>query len=163
MFTRGRPRALSRARGRRIGEGRAGWPIGGESPSFWFGILHPMPGKTSTDIPEPDPSVSAPSIPKKIQSAYLTALRGGALPGEGDDMDGTALADASAFVAGVALDRPPGQPVLALEPMAADGTDRRMRLPIVNDDMPFLVDSTSQVAAAQGLAHRESTRLNSSH
>src|SRR3546814_5163686 len=82
MFTRGRPRALSRARGRRIGEGRAGWPIGGESPSFWFGILHPMPDKTSTDIPEPDPSVSAPSIPKKIQSAYLTALRGSALPGE---------------------------------------------------------------------------------
>ncbi|MBB5705169.1 NAD-glutamate dehydrogenase [Sphingopyxis panaciterrulae] len=114
-----------------------------------------MPDKTSTDIPEPDPSVSAPSIPKKIQSAYLTALRGSALPGEGDDMDGTALADASAFVAGVALDRPPGQPVLALEPMAADGTDRRMRLAIVNDDMPFLVDSTSQVAAAQGLVvHR---------
>src|SRR3546814_5056488 len=70
-------------------------------------------------------------------------------------MDGTALADASAFVAGVALDRPPGQPVLALEPMAADGTDRRMRLAIVNDDMPFLVDSTSPVAAAQGLVvHR---------
>src|SRR3546814_10218597 len=65
-------------------------------------LLHPMPDKTSTDIPEPDPSVSAPSIPKKIQSAYLTALRGSALPGEGDDMDGTALADASAFVAGVA-------------------------------------------------------------
>src|SRR3546814_18290779 len=39
--------------------------------------------------------------------------------------------------------------------MAADGTDRRMRLAIVNDDMPFLVDSTSQVAAAQGLVvHR---------
>src|SRR3546814_20473212 len=47
-------------------------------------LLHPMPDKTSTDIPEPDPSVSAPSIPKKIQSAYLTALLGSALPGEGD-------------------------------------------------------------------------------
>src|SRR3546814_20972582 len=70
-------------------------------------------------------------------------------------MDGTALADASAFVAGVALDRPPGQPVLALEPMAADGPDRRMRPAIVNDDMPFLDDSTSQVAAATGLVlHR---------
>src|SRR3546814_3626258 len=104
-------------------------------------------------------------------------------------MDGTALADASAFVAGVALDRPPGQPVLALEPLAADGTDRRMRLAIINDDMPFLVDSTSQVATAQGLVvhrilhpvvsvkrdakghltearapeDRKSTRLNSSH
>jgi glutamate dehydrogenase len=46
-------------------------------------------------------------------------------------------------------------PSLLLEPMAADGTDRRMRLVIINDDMPFLVDSTSQAVAAQGLAvHR---------
>src|SRR3546814_21055101 len=110
-----------------------------------------MPDKTSTASPDPDPAVSTPSIPKKTQAADRTALRGSALPGEGDDMDGTALADASAFVAGVALDRPPGQPVLALEPMAADGTDRRMRPAIVNADLPFLVDSTSQVPAAPGL------------
>src|SRR3546814_12391810 len=110
-----------------------------------------MPDKTSTASPDPDPAVSTPSIPKKTQAADRTALRGSALPGEGDDMDGTALADASAFVAGVALDRPPGQPVLALEPMAADGTDRRMRLAIAHADMPFLVASPSQVAACQGL------------
>jgi len=108
------------------------------------------------EIPESDaPTVSAPALPKKIQSAFLTALRGSALPGEGDDMDEAALAEASAFVARTALDRPADTPVLALEPLAADGTDRRMRLAIVNDDMPFLVDSTSQVAAAQGLVvHR---------
>src|SRR3546814_12765695 len=39
--------------------------------------------------------------------------------------------------------------------MAVDGTDRRMRLVVVNDDMPFLVDSTSQIVSSQGLAiHR---------
>ncbi|WOF43835.1 NAD-glutamate dehydrogenase [Sphingopyxis indica] len=110
-----------------------------------------MPENSESDAP----TVSAPALPKKIQSAFLTALRGSALPGEGDDMDEAALAEASAFVARTALDRPKGTPVLALEPLAADGTDRRMRLAIVNDDMPFLVDSTSQVAAAQGLVvHR---------
>ena len=110
-----------------------------------------MPETSESDAP----TVSAPALPKKIQSAFLSALRGSALPGEGDDMDDAALADASAFVARTALDRPEGTPALALEPIAADGTDRRMRLAIVNDDMPFLVDSTSQVAAAQGLVvHR---------
>lgn len=114
-------------------------------------MLHPMPNRSDSDAS----AASVPAVPKKIQSAYLAALRGSALPGEGDDMDEAALAEASKFIAAAALDRPPGTPVLALEPMAADGTDRRMRLAIVNDDMPFLVDSTSQVAAAQGLVvHR---------
>jgi glutamate dehydrogenase len=110
-----------------------------------------MPNRPDSDAP----AASVPAVPKKIQTAYLAALRGSALPGEGDDMDEAALAEASKFIAAAALDRPPGTPVLALEPAAADGTDRRMRRAIVNDDMPFLVDSTSQVAAAQGLVvHR---------
>src|SRR3546814_19862732 len=70
-------------------------------------------------------------------------------------MDKAALTDASQFAARAALDRIAETPSLLLEPIAADGTDRRMRLAIINDDMPFLVDSTSQAVAAQGLAvHR---------
>ncbi|RYD42545.1 MAG: glutamate dehydrogenase, partial [Sphingomonadales bacterium] len=107
-----------------------------------------------SDTPETDTTATA-KIPPKIASAYLAALRGSALPGEGDDMDKTALADAGQFAARAALDRTPETPSLLLEPIAADGTDRRMRLVIINDDMPFLVDSTSQAVAAQGLAvHR---------
>ena len=108
-----------------------------------------------SDTPETDTTTSTAKIPSKIAAAYLAALRGSALPGEGDDMDKAALADASQFAARAALDRAEATPSLLLEPMAADGTDRRMRLVIINDDMPFLVDSTSQAVAAQGLAvHR---------
>ncbi|MGN7930217.1 NAD-glutamate dehydrogenase [Sphingopyxis sp. 22461] len=107
-----------------------------------------------SDTPETDTTTTA-KIPSKIAAAYLAALRGSALPGEGDDMDKAALADASQFAARAALDRAEATPSLLLEPIAADGTDRRMRLVIINDDMPFLVDSTSQAVAAQGLAvHR---------
>src|SRR3546814_13323145 len=70
-------------------------------------------------------------------------------------MDKAALTDASQFAARAALDRIAETPSLLLEPIAADGTDRRMRLAIINDDLPFLVDPTSQSVAAQGLAvHR---------
>jgi glutamate dehydrogenase len=118
-------------------------------------MLHLMP-QNSSDTPETDtPTATTAKIPAKIAAAYLAALRGSALPGEGDDMDKAALAEASQFVGRASLDRNPEIPSLLLEPMAADGTDRRMRLVIVNDDMPFLVDSTSQVVTAQGLAvHR---------
>ncbi|WP_447929261.1 NAD-glutamate dehydrogenase [Sphingopyxis fribergensis] len=108
-----------------------------------------------SDTPETDTTTSTAKIPSKIAAAYLAALRGSALPGEGDDMDKAALADAAQFAARAALDRAEDTPSLLLEPIAADGTDRRMRLAIINDDMPFLVDSTSQAVAAQGLAvHR---------
>ncbi len=109
-----------------------------------------------SDTPETDtPTPSTVKIPPKVAAAYLAALAGSALPGEGDDMDKAALTDASQFAARAALDRAAETPSLLLEPIAADGTDRRMRLAIINDDMPFLVDSTSQAVAAQGLAvHR---------
>ncbi|HET6525248.1 NAD-glutamate dehydrogenase [Sphingopyxis sp.] len=109
-----------------------------------------------SDTPETDtPTPSTVKIPPKVAAAYLAALAGSALPGEGDDMDKAALTDASQFAARAALDRTAETPSLLLEPIAADGTDRRMRLAIINDDMPFLVDSTSQAVAAQGLAvHR---------
>ncbi|MDZ3830545.1 MAG: NAD-glutamate dehydrogenase [Sphingopyxis sp.] len=85
----------------------------------------------------------------------MAAFRGSALPGEGDDMDKAALTEAGTFAARASLSRKTGKPSLLLEPLAADGTDRRMRLAVVNDDMPFLVDSVSQVAGAQGLViHR---------
>ena len=107
-------------------------------------------------MPETDtPTATTAKVPAKIAAAYLAALHGSTLPGEGDDMDKAALADASQFAGRASLDRTADTPSLLLEPMAADGTDRRMRLVIVNDDMPFLVDSTSQMVAAQGLAvHR---------
>ncbi|WP_432769115.1 MAG: NAD-glutamate dehydrogenase [Sphingopyxis sp.] len=112
-----------------------------------------MPSKTIvTDDAE---TASAPQAPAKIAKAYQAALQGSALPGEGDDLDKAALAAAGEFAARASLVRDEATPSLLLEPMAADGTDRRMRLVVVNDDMPFLVDSVSQIVGAQGLViHR---------
>ncbi len=62
------------------------------------------------------------------------------------------MAAAAAFVAGVAQQRAPGEPSIALEPMSGDDTHRRMRLAIVNDDMPFLVDSIAAMVGADGIA-----------
>jgi len=112
-----------------------------------------MPSK-QTETVDAETS-SAPQAPVKIAKAYQAALQGSALPGEGDDLDGKALAAAGDFAARASLDRAEGKPSLLLEPMAVDGIDRRMRLVAVNDDMPFLVDSVSQIVGAQGLAiHR---------
>ena len=108
-----------------------------------------------TDTAAIEPAAPTASVPAKFAKAYQAALQDSALPGEGEDLDDAALAAAGIFAARASLTRRPGAPSLLLEPIAADGTDRRMRLAVVNDDMPFLVDSTSQVASAQGLAvHR---------
>ena len=79
------------------------------------------------------------------------ALIAGALPGESDGLDATALAEAGAFVAGVAARRTAGEPAIALESIGGDDPLRRMRLAIVNDDMPFLVDSVAATLAARDL------------
>src|SRR3546814_11309388 len=64
-------------------------------PPLWFGMLHFMSQKLS-DTPETDtPTPSTVKIPPKVAAAYLAALAGSALPGEGDDMDKAALTDAS--------------------------------------------------------------------
>ncbi|MBY4635528.1 NAD-glutamate dehydrogenase [Sphingopyxis sp. XHP0097] len=111
--------------------------------------------QNESDTAEVEASAPATDVPAKIAKAFEAALKGSALPGEGDDLGKTALAEAGVFVARASLARAKGQPSLLLEPIEAEGTDRRMRLAVVNDDMPFLVDSTSQIAGAQGLVvHR---------
>ena len=113
-----------------------------------------MPQNIS-DAADVETSTPAAAVPAKFAKAFQAALKDSALPGEGDGLDARALAEAGAFAARAALVRAPGTPSLLLEALSADGTDRRMRLAVVNDDMPFLVDSTSQIAGAQGLAvHR---------
>src|SRR3546814_8148995 len=108
--------------------------------------------QNQSDTPETDtPPPPTVKIPPKVAAAYLAALAGSALTGEGDDMDKAALTDASQFAARAALDRIAETPSLLLETIAADGTDRQNRLAIIKDNMPFLVHSTSQAVAAQGL------------
>lgn len=78
------------------------------------------------------------------------ALLSRALPGELDGFDAEACSAAAAFIARAADCRRPGEPVIELESIA--GPHRFMRLAIVNDDMPFLVDSVAATVSAHNLA-----------
>jgi glutamate dehydrogenase len=85
---------------------------------------------------------------KSLSDALDVRLIEGALPGEIEGLGKAERADAARFVAEIAAIRPPGKPALDLEMIETEGRDRRMRLAVVNDDMPFLVDSIAATIAA---------------
>ncbi|KKC27525.1 glutamate dehydrogenase [Sphingomonas sp. SRS2] len=86
---------------------------------------------------------------------FATALTSGALPGEAEDLSGERLEQAAAFLAHTARRRQPGAPAIAIQSIAGNSGGRRlMRIAVVNDDMPFLVDSVSAMLAAQGIEVR---------
>ncbi|BAV66063.1 NAD-glutamate dehydrogenase [Sphingobium cloacae] len=90
-----------------------------------------------------------------IRQALEDALARGALPGESEGFDEAALADAAAFLAGTAGSRAPGQPAIAIETLGESVSARFMRIALVNDDMPFLVDSIAHTLAAEDITiHR---------
>ncbi|MFA5968770.1 MAG: NAD-glutamate dehydrogenase domain-containing protein, partial [Sphingomonas sp.] len=93
---------------------------------------------------------------KSLSDALAARLVDGALPGELKGFGKTDRAEAARFVAATAERRVSGTISLNLETISADDTDRRMRLAIVNDDMPFLVDS---IAAAVGAHDIPITRI----
>ena len=76
----------------------------------------------------------------------------GALPAELQGFGDAEQAEAAAFLIATGLRREPGRPAIALEPMPSDDVRRRLRLAIVNDDMPFLVDSVAAGIGERGIA-----------
>ena len=79
------------------------------------------------------------------------ALCRGALPGELEDFGEEECRAAAEFVAACAARRPQGIALVRLEPTGTKLGHRRMRICVVNDDMPFLVDSVAAAIAARGL------------
>ncbi len=75
----------------------------------------------------------------------------GALPGEVVDFGEQERREAARFVADCARRRPPGIALVRLESVGGQVGQRRMRIGIVNDDMPFLVDSIAMAIASRGL------------
>ncbi|MEO6216802.1 MAG: NAD-glutamate dehydrogenase domain-containing protein, partial [Sphingomonas sp.] len=88
---------------------------------------------------------------KSLSDALAGRLTKGALPGELQGFGKRERQEAATFVAATAEARPPGTAVLSLEPVSGTDPRRRMRLAIVNDDMPFLVDSIAATIGAQGV------------
>jgi len=99
---------------------------------------------TNTDL-------ATPSIGEEAAAAIAAALIEGALPGETDNFDEHARGEAAAFMAEVAASRRPGEAAIAIESTGGESVQRRMRLGIVNDDMPFLVDSVAAALATRSI------------
>ena len=89
------------------------------------------------------------------QAATLAALTARlfatALPGEVEELDEAARAAIAGFMAEAAAARPADAPVIRLEPLAEGGRERRLRLAIIGEDRPFLVDSTAAAVTAAGI------------
>ncbi|GGZ87457.1 NAD-glutamate dehydrogenase domain-containing protein [Novosphingobium arvoryzae] len=62
------------------------------------------------------------------------------------------LAQAAQFVLATAAVRTSGDPAIAIESVSGGASERFMRIAVINDDMPFLVDSIASTIAAHGLA-----------
>ncbi|MFM7404114.1 MAG: NAD-glutamate dehydrogenase domain-containing protein, partial [Erythrobacter sp.] len=94
----------------------------------------------------------AAATPKALQPVLIKALRhaleASLLPGDAPDQK-PALDEAAAWLLAVAGTRAPGQALVQLE--SASGDRRHLRIAVINDDQPFLVDSVAATIAAQGV------------
>jgi glutamate dehydrogenase len=83
------------------------------------------------------------------------ALTGNALPGETQGLSREAERQAAEFMTDVASRRQRGELALSIQSIGGEAGNRRMRIAIINDDMPFLVDSVANAVAARQLTiHR---------
>ncbi len=100
--------------------------------------------------------MTAPTrAPAAITDRLQRALLGNALPGELDGFGADEQHEAAKFIAAVAATRKPGELVMRLESTGGEAGKRRMRLALINDDMPFLVDSVAGAIGAKCLTiHR---------
>ena len=87
-----------------------------------------------------------------LPDALAARLTHGALPAELAGFGPDEQAEAARFLSAVAAVRRPGTPALSLEALPSDSLRRRMRLGIVNDDMPFLVDSIAATIGRHDIA-----------
>ncbi|NOU02954.1 MAG: glutamate dehydrogenase [Novosphingobium sp.] len=90
---------------------------------------------------------SKPALSKAL-AQRLTAVM---LPGDAPfSADG--LARAADFLLAAAAQRSGSDTALAIESVSGSASERFMRIAVINDDMPFLVDSIAATIAAHGLA-----------
>ncbi len=92
----------------------------------------------------------AKSVAANLRKGLAERLAASVLPGDGA-FSSDSLDAAAAFLLEAADSRRAGQPVIAIESVSGTASDRFMRVAVINDDMPFLVDSIAATVTAQGL------------
>jgi glutamate dehydrogenase len=94
-------------------------------------------------------------LPKTLVASIRDALTTNALPGETEGFDRNQQREAAEFIASAAALRPPRTTAMKIESTGAEAGRRRVRMVVVNEDMPFLVDSVSGAVVARDVAiHR---------
>ena len=93
-------------------------------------------------------------LAKPLVDSLRKALTQNALPGETHGLDRDAEREAAEFVAQVAGKRKRGELALEIESIGGEAGNRRMRIAIINDDMPFLVDSVANAIAGRQVGIR---------
>ncbi len=97
--------------------------------------------------------MNAPTrLARPLVELIRKALTKNALPDEIVALSKDAEEAAAQFLAEVGAVRRPGEVALKIESLGGEAGRRRMRIGIVNDDMPFLVDSVANSIAGRGLA-----------
>ncbi|KPP88352.1 NAD-glutamate dehydrogenase domain-containing protein [Erythrobacter sp. HL-111] len=91
----------------------------------------------------------ANSAPSDLARVLAGRLGASVLPGD-TPLEGGELDEAAAFLLGTAAEREPERAAICIE--SATNGRRRLRIAIVNDDMPFLVDSIAATLTAQGVS-----------
>ena len=87
----------------------------------------------------------------KLEQALVAAFRESALPGENTGFDKKACEEAARYTLLCAQERQGSEASLLLESVSISQNHRHLRLAIVNDDMPFLVDSVCATIGGFGL------------
>ncbi len=96
-----------------------------------------------------DTGVSSQSLETSLAARFADSL----LPTEAADFDPDRLLSAARFTLRAAARRKGAEPSLAIESVAGTGAvPRYLRIAVVNDDMPFLVDSVCATVTQQGLS-----------
>ncbi|WP_428331897.1 NAD-glutamate dehydrogenase domain-containing protein [Novosphingobium sp.] len=94
-------------------------------------------------------SASGPALEATLAQRFADSL----LPSEAADFDAARLAQAARFTLRAAARRKGIESSLAIESVAGtDTSPRYLRIAVINDDMPFLVDSVCATVTLHGLA-----------
>ena len=96
-----------------------------------------------------DTALSGASLEASLAGRFAATL----LPSDAADFSPERLAEAARFTMRAAARRKGAEASLAIESVAGTGASPRyLRIAVVNDDMPFLVDSVSATVTQHGLA-----------
>ena len=90
---------------------------------------------------------SKPALAKDLAKRLADSLLPGDAPFAADGLE-----QATDFVLAAAAQRDPGKPGVTIETVSGAAGERFMRIALINDDMPFLVDSIAANIAAHSLA-----------